>query len=127
MDGGSMAQVRSNDGTMIAYDRSGTGPAVVLVGGGLDGSENAAIAAELARGFTVYNYARRGRGGSGDTAPYAVARDRRHPGADRRRRWFGARVRRLRWWRAGAGSRCRRLGDRQDRGVRGAVHERRVD
>ena len=50
-----MAQVRSNDGTMIAYDRSGTGPTVVLVGGGLDdGSENAAIAAELARHFTVY-------------------------------------------------------------------------
>lgn len=71
-----MAQVKSNDGTMIAYDRSGTGPAVVLVGGGLDdGSENAAIAAELARHFTVYNYARRGRGGSGDTAPYAVARE----------------------------------------------------
>lgn len=71
-----MAQVRSNDGTMIAYDRSGTGPAVVLVGGGLDdGSENAAIAAELAGHFTVYNYARRGRGGSGDTAPYAVARE----------------------------------------------------
>ena len=71
-----MAQVRSNDGTMIAYDRSGTGPAVVLVGGGLDdGSENAAIAAELKRHFTVYNYARRGRGGSGDTAPYAVARE----------------------------------------------------
>ena len=49
---------------------------MVLVVGGLDdGSENAPIAAELARHFTVYNYARRGRGGGGDTAPYAVARE----------------------------------------------------
>jgi hypothetical protein len=54
----------------------GTGPAVVLVGGGLDdGSENAPLAAELARTFTVYNYARRGRGDSGDTPPYSLERE----------------------------------------------------
>lgn len=29
----------------------------------------------MAAHFTVYNYARRGRGGSGDTAPYALARE----------------------------------------------------
>ena len=71
-----MTFVTSKDGTRIAYDRQGGGPAVVLVGGGLDdGSENAPLAAELADHFTVYNYARRGRGDSGDTSPYAVERE----------------------------------------------------
>jgi pimeloyl-ACP methyl ester carboxylesterase len=67
---------RSRDGTPIAYERAGHGVPVVLVGGGLDdGSENEPIAAELAATFTTYNYARRGRGASGDTPPYAVARE----------------------------------------------------
>jgi Alpha/beta hydrolase family len=72
-----MAYVVSNDGTRIAYERQGSGgPAVVLVGGALDdGAENAPLASELARSFTVYNYARRGRGASGDTPPYAVSRE----------------------------------------------------
>src|SRR5918995_5747489 len=71
-----MGRVTSNDGTSIAYDRRGTGPAVILVGGGLDdGSENAPLVPELAEHFTVYNYARRGRGDSGDTLPYAVERE----------------------------------------------------
>ncbi|MQA77573.1 MAG: alpha/beta fold hydrolase [Streptosporangiales bacterium] len=71
-----MTSVTSKDGTSIAYDRSGSGPTVILVGGGLDdGSENAPLAAWLARHFTVYNYARRGRGQSGDTLPYAVERE----------------------------------------------------
>lgn len=71
-----MPQVQVQDSTVIAYDRSGSGPAVVVVGGGLDdGSENEPLAAELASHFTVYTYARRGRGGSGDTPPYAVERE----------------------------------------------------
>lgn len=71
-----MAHVTSKDGTPIAYDRRGDGPAVVLVGGGLDdGSENAPLVPELAVGFTVFNYARRGRGESGDTLPDAVERE----------------------------------------------------
>ena len=71
-----MTHVTSKDGTSIAYDRQGSGPAVILVGGGLDdGAENAPLAAELARSFTVYNYARRGRGDSGDTLPYALERE----------------------------------------------------
>jgi pimeloyl-ACP methyl ester carboxylesterase len=71
-----LPQVMSRDGTPIAYDRQGAGPPVIVVGGGLgDGSENAPLAAELADRFTVYNYARRGRGESGDTKPYAVERD----------------------------------------------------
>jgi pimeloyl-ACP methyl ester carboxylesterase len=70
------AFVTSDDGTSIAYERQGSGPAVVLVGGALDdGAENAPLALGLARHFTVYNYARRGRGASGDTAPYAVERE----------------------------------------------------
>jgi pimeloyl-ACP methyl ester carboxylesterase len=71
-----MRRVISKDGTPIAYEAVGTGPAVVLGGGGLDdGSENAPLAGELARSFTVYNYARRGRGDSGNTPPYARERE----------------------------------------------------
>jgi pimeloyl-ACP methyl ester carboxylesterase len=71
-----MAQLMSRDGTSIAYRHQGTGSALILIGGGLDdGSENAALVPELARRFSVYNYARRGRGESGDTLPYAVERE----------------------------------------------------
>ena len=71
-----MPHVTSADGTRIAYDRQGTGPAVILVGGTLDdGAENAPLARLLANHFTVYNYARRGRGASGNTPPYALARE----------------------------------------------------
>jgi pimeloyl-ACP methyl ester carboxylesterase len=78
-----MSRVTSKDGTAIAYDRQGSGPAVILVGGGLVDPatgragrwENAPLAAELAARFTVYNYDRRGRADSGDTLPYAVERE----------------------------------------------------
>lgn len=71
-----MSVVVSRDGTSITYERRGSGPAIVLVGGGLDdGSENAPLAAALAGRFTTYNYARRGRDGSGDTQPYDVERE----------------------------------------------------
>jgi len=71
-----MDRVTSKDGTSIAYDRQGRGPAVILVGGGLDdGAENAPLVPRLAAWCTVYNYARRGRAGSGDTPPYAVERE----------------------------------------------------
>jgi pimeloyl-ACP methyl ester carboxylesterase len=69
-------RVTSRDGTSIAYESFGAGAPVILVTGGLDdGSENAALARELAGGFSVYNYARRGRGASGDTLPYALQRE----------------------------------------------------
>ena len=71
-----MQQVTSKDGTAIAYDQAGTGPALILVGGAL--SERSAagpMAGMLAPNFTVYGYDRRGRGNSGDTAPYAVERE----------------------------------------------------
>jgi pimeloyl-ACP methyl ester carboxylesterase len=71
-----MSAVTSKDGTSIAYERMGSGPAIILVGGGIDdGSENAPLVPELAERFTVINYARRGRGESGDTLPYAVERE----------------------------------------------------
>ena len=71
-----MDRLTSKDGTPIAYERQGSGPGVILVTGGLDdGSENAPLAEELARSFTTYNYARRGRAESGDTQPYAVERE----------------------------------------------------
>ena len=71
-----MDRVTSKDGTTIAYERVGSGPAVILVGGGIsDRSENAPLAPELAEQFTVYNYDRRGRGDSSDTLPYAVERE----------------------------------------------------
>jgi pimeloyl-ACP methyl ester carboxylesterase len=71
-----VGRVTSRDGTSIAYERAGHGPTVVLVGGAIDdGSENAPLSTELAGTFTLYNYARRGRGQSGDTQPYAVERE----------------------------------------------------
>ena len=71
-----MPQVTSKDGTTIAYDRIGQGPAVVIVGGILgDRSQQADLAQLLASHFTVYNFDRRGRGESGFTPPYAVERE----------------------------------------------------
>lgn len=71
-----MTTVISKDGTHIAYEQAGAGPALILIGGGLDdGAENGGLARMLARHFTVFNYARRGRGSSGDAQPYAVERE----------------------------------------------------
>lgn len=70
--------VTSKDGTRIAYEVVGEGPPLVFVAGAL-GSRGIAFAramrAELAKSFTVFDYDRRGRGESGDTKPYAVARE----------------------------------------------------
>ncbi len=75
----STGTVRSSDGTSIAFDRSGEGPPVILVGGALQyrvtDPRTARLAALLAPRFTVYHYDRRGRGDSGDTPPYAVERE----------------------------------------------------
>ena len=72
-----MRRVTSKDGTSIAYELSGVGQPVILVGGSLDdGSENGPLASALAEHFAVYNYARRGRGESDSTPPpYDVARE----------------------------------------------------
>jgi pimeloyl-ACP methyl ester carboxylesterase len=69
-------EVTSEDGTTIVFDRSGDGPSLILVGGALaDRSAAAQLSARLASHFTVIAYDRRGRGDSGDTAPYAVERE----------------------------------------------------
>ena len=69
---------RSADGTVIAYEKSGSGPPLVLVDGALchrASGPSRPLAARLAGSFTVYTYDRRGRGESGDTAPYAPERE----------------------------------------------------
>jgi pimeloyl-ACP methyl ester carboxylesterase len=73
-----MSKVISRDGTAIAYDRIGNGPAVILVNGALvyrAFQGRGPLATLLADHFTVYTYDRRGRGESGDTLPYAVERE----------------------------------------------------
>src|SRR5918993_5897344 len=71
-----MDRVTSSDGTTIAFDRLGDGPAVIVVGGQLaDRALTRPTAEELAKHFAVFNYDRRGRGDSSDTAPYAVERE----------------------------------------------------
>ncbi|MFE6332835.1 alpha/beta fold hydrolase [Streptomyces sp. NPDC057806] len=70
-------ETTSRDGTSLAYESTGDGPAVVLVSGAMStGATLAPLAGSLAeRGLTAVTYDRRGRGGSGDTAPYDVARE----------------------------------------------------
>jgi pimeloyl-ACP methyl ester carboxylesterase len=71
-----MGAVTSKDGTRIAFDQSGEGPAIILVVGAFnDRATGAPLAQFLERHFTVFNYDRRGRGESGDTAPYAIERE----------------------------------------------------
>jgi pimeloyl-ACP methyl ester carboxylesterase len=72
-------KVRSKDGTTIAFSRTGDGPPIVFVDGALAFRAFNPAAAELAsllgRRFSVVAYDRRGRGESGDTPPYAPARE----------------------------------------------------
>jgi pimeloyl-ACP methyl ester carboxylesterase len=73
--------VTSKDGTKIAFDQIGKGPALVLVGGMFEqrtmASDTAYLAALplLAEHFSVIHYDRRGRGDSTDTLPFAVERE----------------------------------------------------
>jgi pimeloyl-ACP methyl ester carboxylesterase len=74
-----VGKVISKDGTAIAFDQSGSGPAVMLVGGAFQfrafDQRTGQIAALLSKHFTVYHYDRRGRGDSSATPPYAVERE----------------------------------------------------
>ncbi|MGZ4148272.1 MAG: alpha/beta fold hydrolase [Actinomycetota bacterium] len=71
-----MNTVRSADGTIIAFERRGDGPPLVLVGGALSDRRAAAeVSALLGQRFTVIAFDRRGRGDSGDTPPYVVERE----------------------------------------------------
>jgi pimeloyl-ACP methyl ester carboxylesterase len=69
-------RVTSKDGTTIVYDSYGEGPPLVIVDGATAiRAYDAPLATALAPHFTVYAWDRRGRGDSGDTAPYAVERE----------------------------------------------------
>ena len=73
-----MSRAMSKDGTVIAYEASGTGPALIVVDGALCSrgfGPSPKLAPLLARHFTVYIYDRRGRGESTDTLPYAPERE----------------------------------------------------
>lgn len=71
-----MKKILSQDGTAIAFDQAGKGPALILVSAAFnERASGAPLATRLAERFTVFNYDRRGRGTSGDTSPYAIARE----------------------------------------------------
>ena len=73
-----MPTVTSADGTTIAYERTGSGAALILVDGAMcyrAAGPMRPLAAQLHGTFTVYTYDRRGRGESSDTRPYEVARE----------------------------------------------------
>jgi pimeloyl-ACP methyl ester carboxylesterase len=74
-----MESLRSADGTRIAFDRRGSGPALLVVGGAFSDRAwqgDVRVAEALAGTFTTITYDRRGRGDSGDEArTYAVERE----------------------------------------------------
>ncbi len=73
-----MSKVISKDGTEIAYEKMGKGPAVILVDGALiyrAFGPMPELAKLLAPDFTVTIYDRRGRGESNNPNPYALARE----------------------------------------------------
>lgn len=71
-----MHHTTSRDGTRIAFERLGDGPPIIVISAALQGAATyRPLAEELSRQFTAFVYDRRGRGDSGDTAPYAVERE----------------------------------------------------
>jgi pimeloyl-ACP methyl ester carboxylesterase len=70
-----METTKSADGTVIAYDRAGRGPALIIALGAFCDRKTFVPPADLTARFTVYTYDRRGRGDSGDTRPYSPGRE----------------------------------------------------
>ncbi|MGH7677640.1 MAG: alpha/beta fold hydrolase, partial [Gemmatimonadaceae bacterium] len=71
-----MNSVRSRDGTVIAFARSGSGDPLVMVHGTSgDKTRWRMVLPQLQSQFTVYAIDRRGRGESGDVQPYALERE----------------------------------------------------
>ena len=71
-----MNSAQSVDGTRIAFDRRGAGPALVLVVGAFsDRASTKTLASGLGPTFTVYEYDRRGRGDSREAGPYSIQRE----------------------------------------------------
>ncbi len=68
--------VVSNDGTLIGYRQLGAGPGLLLVHGGMQGSQNLTkLATALADQFTLYVPDRRGRGLSGPHGNYSLVKE----------------------------------------------------
>ncbi len=73
---GRLPTVTSRDGTSIAFERSGSGPPLVLVHGSIsDHTYWRAVIPALSARFTVYAMERRGRGESGDADLYRLDRE----------------------------------------------------
>jgi pimeloyl-ACP methyl ester carboxylesterase len=71
-----MPTITSQDGTVIAYDKKGHGPVLILVLGALNRrSQGKKLTELLADRFTVVSYDRRGRGDSTDTLPYTINKE----------------------------------------------------
>ena len=70
-----METVTSPDGTVIAYDRTGDGPILIVSVGAFCTRHTFVAPAELTRRFIIVTYDRRGRGDSGDTAAFAPERE----------------------------------------------------
>jgi pimeloyl-ACP methyl ester carboxylesterase len=70
-----METVKSADGTVIAYDRTGDGPVLIVSVGAFCTRQTFVAPDALRRRFTVVTYDRRGRGDSGDTQPFAPERE----------------------------------------------------
>jgi pimeloyl-ACP methyl ester carboxylesterase len=70
-----METTKSADGTLIAFDRTGDGPVLIVSVGAFCTRHTFVPLDELTRQFTVVTYDRRGRGDSGDTEPFAAERE----------------------------------------------------
>jgi pimeloyl-ACP methyl ester carboxylesterase len=70
-----METTKSADGTVIAYDRTGDGPPLIVAVGAFCDRRSFVPPVGLTGRFTVYTYDRRGRGDSGDTQPYSPDRE----------------------------------------------------
>jgi pimeloyl-ACP methyl ester carboxylesterase len=67
---------QSADGTTIVYEKAGTGPALIVIGGAFYTRQSAGdLVPLLATHFSVYAYDRRGRGDSTNTHPFAIERE----------------------------------------------------
>ncbi|MFJ4286378.1 alpha/beta fold hydrolase [Paenarthrobacter nicotinovorans] len=71
-----MITTTSLDGTTLAIDTTGTGPALIIAAGAFcDRQSKKGLAALLADRFTVHEYDRRGRGDSGPLGENSVQRE----------------------------------------------------
>lgn len=79
MTGNDSSAAVSADGTVIAFSAWGRGEPLIIIDGATAfpaiNPTNEQLGRLLADEFRTYAYDRRGRGGSTDTAPYAIARE----------------------------------------------------